>query len=116
MEPIMIFVITAIIIAILLVTFNKQQEAKASNNWYANDVKQLYMLTAAEYKINALENRQPGQTGNANQAGLPNIPQELNRLKTAFDNGEIPLNELNSKLDYLLNILNPENPDIARAC
>jgi hypothetical protein len=116
MEPIMMLVITAIIAAIILVVFNKQQESKMSNHMYSNDVQQLYLLTAAEYKINALENQQQfNETSNDTSAGMPNIAQELNQLTAAFESGELPLNELNSRLDYLLNVLNKNNSNIIQA-
>jgi hypothetical protein len=122
MEPIMMLVITAIIAAIILVVFNKQQESKMSNHMYTNDVQQLYLLTAAEYKINALENQQQinalenqqqfNETSDDTGAGAPNIAQELNQLTAAFESGELPLNELNLKLDYLLNVLNKKNSNM----
>ncbi|MDN5287719.1 MAG: hypothetical protein JWR38_3993 [Mucilaginibacter sp.] len=114
MEPIMLFVIAAIIAAIILVAFNKQQESKMSHHLYTDDVKQLYQLTTAEYKINALENQQ--QLNEANHitgSEARNIAQELDLLTTAFESGEIPLNELNSKLDYLLNEFNISNASMA---
>lgn len=103
MEPVMTLVIAAIVAAILLVMFNKQQVNKVSNNLYADDVQQLYLLTAAEYKINALEKLQQ-----------LNIDHELAKLTTAFKSGEIQLNELNKGLDYLLNEFNVS--DLAQAC
>jgi len=110
MEPIMMFVITAIVAAIFLVAFNKQQENKTSNNLYANDVQQLYLLTAAEYKINALEHQEQLNTAsNVSMAGMPNISQELNLLTTAFEKNDISLHELNSRLDYLLNTFDINN-------
>lgn len=115
MEPIMMFVIAAIIIAILLVAFNKQQEGKVSNHLYTNDVQQLYQLTTAEYKINALENQQLNKFNHIEGAEMPNIAQELDRLTAAFKSGEIPLNELNSRLDYLLNMFNTDNSGIMQA-
>jgi hypothetical protein len=107
MEPVMMFVIAAIIAAILLVMFNKQQESKMSNHLYTNDVQQLYLLTAAEYKINALEHQQQIATTNSGSGkGKTDISAELDLLTAAFESGEIPLNELNSRLDYLLDTLN----------
>lgn len=99
----MTLVIAAIVAAILLVMFNKQQANKVSNNLYADDVQQLYLLTAAEYKINALEKLQQ-----------LNIDHELAKLTAAFKSGEIQLKELNKGLDYLLNEFNI--PDLAQAC
>jgi uncharacterized lipoprotein YehR (DUF1307 family) len=116
MEPIMILLITAIIIAIILVIFNKQQESKMSNHLYTDDVQQLYQLTTAEYKINAIENQQQLNKvrGNAITA-QPDIARELDQLTAAYENGEIPLKELNSRLDYLLNILDINVLDINNA-
>lgn len=112
----MTLVITAIIVAIILVAFNKQQESKMSNHLYTDDVQQLYLLTAAEYKINALENQQQlNGTSDDTRTGMPNIAQELNQLTTAFESGEIALNELNSRLDYLLSALNTNNTDMIQA-
>ena len=99
----MTLVIAAIVAAILLVMFNKQQVNKVSNNLYADDVQQLYLLTAAEYKINALEKLQQ-----------LNIDHKLAQLTTAFKSGEIQLKELNKGLDYLLNEFNIS--DLAQAC
>ncbi|MDN3582753.1 hypothetical protein QWZ17_17870 [Mucilaginibacter flavus] len=87
----MTLVIAAIVAAIIVVVLNKQQANKVSNNMYADDVQHLYMLTTAEYKIKALESRQY----------VP-INDELARLTMNYRRGEIQLNELNSKLDYLL--------------
>lgn len=108
MEPIMMLVIIAIIAAIILVALNKQQESKLSDHLYTNDVQHLYLLTVAEYKINALENQQQLSKINNNSypSGTPDITRELDLLTTAFENGEIPLNELNLKLDFLLNTVN----------
>lgn len=105
MEPIMLFVIAAIIAAIILVAVNKQQESKMSHHLYVDDVKQLYQLTAAERKINILEQQLNG-LNNITGANTPDIARELDQLTAAFESGEIPLNELNSRLDYLLNKLN----------
>jgi hypothetical protein len=116
MEPIMLFVIAAIIAAIVLVAFNKQQENKTSNHLYTDDVKQLYQLTTAEYKINALENQQQlNEANNITGPKIPNIAQELDLLTTAYESGEIPLNELNSKLDYLLNEFNINSAPMVEA-
>jgi hypothetical protein len=116
MEPIMMLVITAIIAAIVLVVFNKQQESKMSNHLYTDDVQQLYQLTTAEYKINALENQQQLYLGGDHTvSGIPNIALELDRLTAAFESGEIPLNELNSKLDYLLSTFNISNATMIEA-
>jgi len=116
MEPVMMFVITAIIAAILLVAFNKQQESKISNHLYTNDVQQIYLLTAAEYKINVLENQQQLNNTTAD-FGIekPNISAELDLLTTAFESGQIPLNELNLRLDYLLDTLNISNSSMIQA-
>ncbi|NHA04085.1 hypothetical protein G7092_09770 [Mucilaginibacter sp. HC2] len=107
MEPVMMFVITAIVAAILLVVFNKQQENKVSNHLYSNDVQKIYLLTAAEYKINVLEENQRQLNNITADLGIetPNISTELGLLTTAFKSGEIPLDELNLKLDYLLETL-----------
>ena len=114
MEPIMLFVIAAIIAAIILVAFNKQQENKMSNHLYTDDVKQLYQLTTAEYKINALENQQQfNKANNVTGSKTPDIARELDQLTAAYESGEIPLNELNSKLDYLLSEFNISNASMA---
>ena len=110
MEPIMMFVITAIVAAIILVAFNKQQENKSSNHLYTNDVQQLYLLTAAEYKISALKHEEQLNTaGNVSRTNMPDISFELSQLTTAFGKNDISLNELNTRLDYLLNIFNINN-------
>jgi hypothetical protein len=115
MEPIMMFVITAIIAAIFLVAFNKQQENKTSNHLYTNDVQQLYLLTAAEYKINALEHQEQLNTANnINMANMPDISRELSQLTTAFEKNDISLGELNTRLDYLLNTFNINNSVIVQ--
>jgi acyl-CoA synthetase (AMP-forming)/AMP-acid ligase II len=117
MEPVMTCIIAAIIMAIILVAFNKQQENKvASNSLYTNDVQQLYLLTAAEYKINALENQQQlNVSNNNNEPTTPNIAHELEQLTIAYESGEIRLDELNTKLDYLLNTLNINNSILIQA-
>ena len=113
MEPIMMLVIATILAAIFLVAFNKQQENKTSNNLYTNDVQHLYLLTAAEYKIKALENQEQfNATGSVNRADTPNISRELSQLTTAFEKNDISLHELNTRLDYLLNIFNINNVTI----
>jgi hypothetical protein len=91
MDPVMTLVIAAIVAAIILVFFNKQQANKVNNNMYVDDVQHLYLLTTAEYKIKALENQQ-----------YLAINDELARLTANYRMGEIQLNELNSRLDYLL--------------
>ncbi|MEN0053647.1 MAG: hypothetical protein AAGC65_08255 [Mucilaginibacter sp.] len=110
MEPIMMLVIATILAAIFLVAFNKQQENKISNNLYTNDVQHLYLLTAAEYKIKALENQEQfNANSNMNRADMPSINCELSQLTTAFEKNDISLHELNTKLDYLLNTFNINN-------
>jgi hypothetical protein len=104
MDPVMTLVIAAIVAAIVLVMFNKQQGSKVSNNLYTDEVQQLYLLTAAEYKINALENQQH-----------LHIDHELARLTSSFKNGEIGLDELNSRLDYMLNKFNVTNTTFTQA-
>jgi hypothetical protein len=117
MEPVMTLTIAAIIMAIVLVAFNKQQENKvASNSLYTDDVQQLYLLTAAEYKINALENQQLLNAGNNNEPPIQNIAHELELLTIAYESGEIRLDELNTKLDYLLNEFNIDNSILVQAC
>jgi hypothetical protein len=103
MDSVMTLIIAAIIAAIILVLFNKQQENKVSNKMYTDDVRQLYLLTAAEYKINTLERLQ-----------RLNIDHELARLITAFKSGEIQLNEFNEELDSLLNKFNVS--ELAQVC
>lgn len=111
----MMFVITAILAAIFLVAFNKQQENKASNHLYTNDVQQLYLLTAAEYKINALERQeQLIIAGNISMTNMPDINSELNQLTSAFKKNDISLGELNTRLDYLLNTFDINNSVIVQ--
>ncbi|WP_183560920.1 hypothetical protein [Mucilaginibacter sp. SP1R1] len=84
-----------------------------SSHLYTDDVQQLYQLTAAEYKINALENQQH-LTDNT-ISGIPDIALELHQLTTAFESGELAINELNSRLDYLLNELNISSSSMVQA-
>lgn len=100
----MTLVIAAIVAAIILVVLNKQQKNKVSNNMYADDVQHLYLLTAAEHKLQALENQQH-----------LNINNELARLNANYRKGEIQLNELNSRLDYLLAELNISTTEAVEA-
>ena len=114
----MTLVIAAIIAAIILVLFNKQQVNKVSNKMYTDDVRQLYLLTTAEYKINTLErlqllNKVNNQTG---EARAFNIDNELAQLTSSFQSGEIQLNELNMRLDYLLKQLNIDSSEMAQIC
>ncbi|MGN8072775.1 DUF2489 domain-containing protein [Mucilaginibacter sp. SG564] len=117
MEPVMMFVITAIIAAILLVVFNKQQESKVSNHLYTNEVQKIYLLAAAEYKINMLEENQQQLNNITTELGIatPNISAELNLLTTALESGEIPLNELNLRLDHLLDTVNIHSSSMVQA-
>ena len=103
MDPAMTLVIAAIIAAIILVLFNKQQVNKVSNKMYTDDVRQLYLLTTAEYKINTLERLQ-----------RLNVDHELAKLITAFKGGEIQLIKLNEELDCLLNKFNVS--ELAQVC
>ncbi|SDE89893.1 hypothetical protein SAMN05216464_110233 [Mucilaginibacter pineti] len=114
MDTLMILVIVAIIAAIILVEFNKQQQSKqSSNNIYTNDKQQLYMFTVAEYKISELENHL--QTGDLNTAHS-NATHELEELTTAYNSGHIQLDELNTRLDNLLNVLDINSGAMAQAC
>jgi hypothetical protein len=103
MDPAMTLVIATIIAAIILVLFNKQQVNKVSNKMYTDDVRQLYLLTTAEYKINTLERLQQ-----------LNIDHELAKLITTFKSGEIQLNQLDEELDCLLNKFNVS--ELAQVC
>jgi uncharacterized protein HemX len=116
MDPVMTLVIAAIVAAIVLVMFNKQQANKVSNNMYADDVQQLYLLTAAEYKINVLENQQHQRLNQNDDTASTDISGELTRLTTAFNNGEIQLKEFNNKLDYLLTELDINTMNLAQVC
>jgi len=109
MEPIMILVIAAIIAAIILVEFNKRQNTKAGDNSHITaDVQQLYLLKAAEHKIEVIEDLQKN-AANTNNAIVTSIEQELTRLTGAFEKGDIKLKEFNLKLDSLLNNLDVNN-------
>ena len=114
----MSLLISGIVAAIILVIFNKQQVSKVSNNIYTDDVQQLYLLTAAEYKINALENQQQLREGKPENKTtvLPEIEFEIAQLTQAFNEGKIQLNELNSKLDNLLNKFDVNNTALSQAC
>ncbi|MEO3408040.1 hypothetical protein AAFN85_29250 [Mucilaginibacter sp. CAU 1740] len=113
MDPVMMLVIVAIIAAILLVEFNKQQNTKhAEGSHISADVQQLYLLKAAEHKIEVIEDLQ--KSGNTINNTIPNnIEQELANLTKAFEKGDIPLKEFNLKLDGLLNNLG--NTSLAQA-
>lgn len=114
----MTLLISGIVAAIILVMFNKQQISKVTNNIYTDDVQQLYLLTAAEYKINALENRQQPQ-GDKNINGISSsseIELEIAQLTRAFNEGKIQLDELNVKLDTLLNKFNIGGIELSQAC
>lgn len=113
MDPIMMLVIAAIIAAIILVEFNKRQNTKPVDNHISADVQQLYLLKAAEHKIEVIEDMQKS-IGNANKVKA-NVETELANLTTAFENGEIPLKEFNLKLDSLLNNLDINNTSLAQA-
>jgi hypothetical protein len=118
MDPVMSLLISGIVAAIILVIFNKQQVSKVSNNIYTDDVQQLYLLTAAEYKISALENQQQLREGKPENKTtvLPEIELEIAQLTQAFNEGKIQLNELNSKLDNLLNKFDVNSTALSRAC
>ncbi|WP_091210843.1 hypothetical protein [Mucilaginibacter gossypiicola] len=111
----MTLVIVAIIAAIVLVEFNKQQKAKVSDNSPITfDVQQAYLLKAAEYKIEAIEDHQKHSTG-INSTAIENLEGELTQLTKAFEKGDIQLKEFNLKLDALLNNLDPVNFSLAQA-
>jgi hypothetical protein len=113
MEPIMMLVIAAIVVAIILVEFNKQQKIKVSDNTHITaDVQQVYLLKAAEYKIEVIEDHQKHSTGNA---AIQAIETKLTQLTIAFEKGEIQLKEFNLKLDTLLNDLDTNKTSFARA-
>ncbi|WP_184548771.1 hypothetical protein [Mucilaginibacter sp. FT3.2] len=117
MDPVMTLVIAAIVAAIILVMLNKQQVNKINNNMYADEVQQLYLLTAAEYKIRALENQQHNNLTGAETSNLSSsdIDHELAQLTAAFKRGDIRLNELNTKLDQLLNKFNVHSFELTEA-
>ncbi|WP_162996480.1 hypothetical protein [Mucilaginibacter celer] len=113
MDPIMMLVIAAIIAAIILVEFNKQQNTKPGDNGHISaDVQQLYLLKAAEHKIEIIEDLQKN-SGIVSNATVNNIEEELTYLTSAFEKGDIPLKEFNLKLDSLLN--NLDNTSLAQA-
>ena len=114
----MSLLISGIVAAIILVIFNKQQVSKVSNNIYTDDVQQLYLLTAAEYKISALENQQQLREGKPENKTtvLSEIELEIAQLTQAFNEGKIQLNELNSKLDNLLNKFDVNSTALSQAC
>jgi len=114
MDPVMSLLISGIVAAIILVMLNKQQVSKVSNNIYTDDVQQLYLLTTAEYKINALENKQQLTRDKieSKTTALPEVELEIAQLTQAFNEGKIHLSELNSKLDTLLNKFNIDGAEI----
>ncbi|UOE51411.1 hypothetical protein MTO98_10015 [Mucilaginibacter sp. SMC90] len=115
MDPIMMLVIAAIVAAIVLVEFNKQQKAKVNDNSHINfDIQQAYLLKAAEYKIEVIEDHQKHGNG-TNTIALQRLEQELAQLTKAFEKGDIQLKEFNLRLDTLLNNLDPEKISLAQA-
>jgi len=110
----MTLVIAAIVAAIILVMFNKQQDNKISNNLYADDVQQLYLLTAAEYKINALENQHMLNNETIVNNAAPPVEEEIAQLTKAFNEGKIQLSELNAKLDNLLNECSSSGQELSK--
>lgn len=115
MDPIMTLVIVAIIAAIILVEFNKQQKAKVSDNTPITfDVQQAYLLKAAEYKIEVIEDHQKHST-DTNNPVIQHLEEDLTQLTKAFEKGDIQLKEFNLRLDTLLNNLDPANFSLAQA-
>jgi hypothetical protein len=115
MDPIMTLVIVAIIAAIILVEFNKQQKAKVSDNTHITfDVQQAYLLKAAEYKIEVIEDHQKHST-DTNSLVVQHLEEELTQLTKAFEKGDIQLKEFNLRLDTLLNNLDPGKISLAQA-
>ncbi|QEC79071.1 hypothetical protein [Mucilaginibacter ginsenosidivorax] len=116
MDPVMSLLISGIVAAIILVMLNKQQSSKVSNNIYSDDVQQLYLLTTAEYKINALETKQQlrREKIESKTTALPEIELEIAQLTQAFNEGKIHLNELNSKLDSLLSKFNTDGVELSQ--
>ncbi|MDB5150657.1 MAG: hypothetical protein JWQ57_4677 [Mucilaginibacter sp.] len=115
MDPIMMLVIAAIVAAIVLVEVNKQQKAKVSDNTHITfDVQQVYLLKAAEYKIEVIEDHQKHST-NTNDTTVQHLEEELAQLTNAFEKGDIQLKEFNLKLDSLLYNLDPGKISLAQA-
>lgn len=115
MDPIMVLIIAVIIAAIILVEFNKQQNTKPGDSSHISaDVQQLYLLKAAEHKIEVIEDLQKnGST--INNTFINTVEEELTCLTAAFEKGDIPLKEFNLKLDSLLNNLDINNTSLAQA-
>jgi len=115
MDPIMMLVIATIIAAIILVEFNKQQKTKVTDNSHITfDIQQAYLLKAAEYKIEVIEDRQK-HSADANNIVVQHLEEELTQLTKAFEKGDIQLKDFNLKLDTLLNDLDPDKVPLAQA-
>jgi len=98
MDPVILFTIITIVVAISLLSFYKQQENRVTANLHNDNLKQLLTITALEQKFSHYH------VNDENDRQL--ITNQIVQLVNGYERGEIHADVFQNQMDYLLEQLN----------
>lgn len=94
MEPLTLMLIVAIVvIVVFIIDLYKRQNNRVTSNLHADNIKQLLVLRALEYKFS---------TGVTAETEPQSVINEIMQLINSYERGELQADAFQSQMDHLL--------------
>lgn len=97
MDPAILIIIAAIVVTVLAIDLYKRQNERVTSNLHADNLKQLLTISALESRLRADVSKETEPQSALN---------EITRLISCYERGEIPAETFQEQMDCLLNKYN----------
>jgi len=94
MEPLTLMIIVAIVIVVVfIIDLYKRQNNRITSTLHTDNIKQLLMLRALEYRFSA---------DDITETESQSVVNEMMQLINSYERGELPADAFQSRMDHLL--------------